>query len=64
MIASCPYQITLFEWLFNCIKLREKSSDLFRFILQFSPDLLLVYLHAVYESNVKVRQVVNVCVDQ
>ncbi|XP_064389921.1 hyccin-like [Halichondria panicea] len=47
--------ITLFEWLFNCIQLREKSSDLFRFILQFLPDLLLVYLHAVYESNVKLK---------
>ncbi len=27
---------------------------MFGFVLQFAPDLLLVYLYAVYESNVKV----------
>ena len=49
-----------FEWLYKCIQLKERSIDLFTFVLQFSPDLMMVYLYAVYESNSKVYAVIRV----
>ena len=44
----------LFEWMYRSIQLRDRSTDLYTFVLQFAPDLLLVYLHAVYENSTKV----------
>ena len=51
----------LFQWLYGCAHLRPLSRDLHCFVLQFSPDLLMVYLYAVYENNKEVRFFSSAC---
>lgn len=45
----------LFQWLYECVSLKKKSSKLFVFVMQFVPDLLYLYLTCVSENLQKVQ---------
>ena len=44
------FDASLFQWLYSCVQQKRKSGDLYTFVVQFSLDIILVYLHAVYEN--------------
>ena len=44
----------VFQWLYNCVQLKQHCEDLYTFSLSFVPDLILVYLHAVYANSKQV----------
>ena len=52
----------LFEWLYKCVQQGHSSSELFNFVVQFAPDVVLVYLQSVYESQAQVRLMFSLCV--
>eukprot|EP00731_Ephydatia_muelleri_P019671 Em0012g496a len=45
----------LFQWLHYCAITRHQNYKLFAFVLQFIPDLIVVYLYAIYESDKSLR---------
>ena len=44
------FDASLFQWLYSCAQQKKQSRDLYTFVVQFSLDIILVYLHAVYEN--------------
>ena len=41
---------SLFQWLYSCVQQRKENRDLYTFVVQFTLDVILVNLHAVYEN--------------
>ena len=52
----------LFQWLYSCAQMKAQSSELYTFVLQFVPDLIVIYLHGIYENKTQVCVSVSVCV--
>ena len=50
------FDASLFQWLYSCAQQRKQSRDLYTFVVQFALDVILVYLHAVYENLPDVRE--------
>lgn len=54
--SACPpstfFQVfqPMFEWLYKCVQLKSTSSEIFHFCLQFIPELVVIYLHSIYED--------------
>jgi hypothetical protein len=46
---------SLFQWLYSCVQQKKKSGDLYNFVVQFSLDIILVYLYAVYENQPELK---------
>ena len=46
----------LFQWLYSCAQLKTESNELYNFVLQFAPDLIVIYLHGIYENKPQVRE--------
>ena len=46
----------LFQWLYSCAQLKTESNELYNFVLQFAPDLIIIYLHGIYENKTQVRE--------
>lgn len=42
------------EWLYKCVQLKSTSHELFFFCLQYIPELVVIYLHSVYEDLAQV----------
>ena len=47
----------VFQWLYDCVSLKKKSSKVFVFVMQFVPDLVLLYLLCTSENIQKVNSV-------
>ena len=48
------FTAALFEWLYKSAQLKSASDEVYRFCLQFTPDLVLLYLHGIYEDVTEV----------
>ena len=48
------FDASLFQWLYSCAQQKRLSRDLYTFVVQFSLDVILVYLHAVYDNQTEV----------
>ena len=46
----------LFQWLYSCAQQKAESNELYNFVLQFAPDLIVIYLHGIYENKPQVSE--------
>ena len=58
LVLLCFLQFfqSLFQWLYSCAQLKTESNELYNFVLQFAPDLIVIYLYGIYENKPQVRE--------